>query len=395
MGLTALLMLVVSAPGSTAKAILVGNLDQIQVGTGGTATIGYGLDNVIVRYQEFKPTFDNIIRIELDFYKTGSPGGTVTVEIKDKTGSTSLGSVVFSEAGILNGWNSVDFASTINVTPGTIYRIYVYTTGATINISNYISWWGNGSGTSTYSCSPVDCQTDKYGINPDFDYRFKTWGDPAIFSDGFESGNLSAWSGKVGARISDPSFGTEALCKLCVRMKGALAGSYSLKVRIPDKKPHFLKDSSPIWVKTYTGSFIIKVGKTLQMDHLNKFTVFQGRQGKKVPFLLQVRKKGTIFQIRALVRKDGGGYLKTSWALLPKAATKVTVGWGASSGAGANNGFVVVFLNDIMAGTVYYVDNDQHVVNYIRLGVTAPIKALYNISGAFKLDDFISTVFVD
>ncbi|MDH5607709.1 MAG: hypothetical protein OEY93_12580, partial [Anaerolineae bacterium] len=137
-------------------------------------------------------------------------------------------------------------------------------------------------------------------------------------------------------------------------------------------------------------SFQIKVGNTLKMEHLNKFTVFQGKQGKKSPFLVQIRKKGTQFQIRGLIRTDGGTFQKTVWTELPRESTKVDVKWEAASFAGANDGLLEISINDFAVGFIYNVDNDSLHVKFVRLGITAPIKARYNIYGTFKLDAFFS-----
>jgi len=390
--LSLVLVLVISPAPQTAKAILVATQDITQDANGGVANYGYGFVPFAPTpiWQEFKPTFDNILAVGIHFYKLGSPGGTVTIEIKDDTGTTSLGSKTYNEADIPNDWKIIVFDSAIPVIPGTIYRIYFSIAGGTYDTDNRFSWWGNDSGTSTYSCSPVDCEHTFYGSNSDFDFRFRTYGNPAIFSDGFESGDMSAWSTTKGTSVSSAGFGVNTLCKLCVTTTGPLIESYSLKVRIPDKKPHYIQDNTPTWVKNYHTYFYIKPGKTLKMDKLNKFTVFQAKQGKKTPFFLQIRKKGTQFQLRGLVRTDAGTNLKTAWTLLPKASTKVDVKWEAASWPGADDGFLYISINDIPKVSKFSVDNDTLFIKFVRLGITAPINGAYNIFGSFKLDAFFS-----
>lgn len=206
-----------------------------------------------------------------------------------------------------------------------------------------------------------------------------------IFADGFESGNLTAWSSSKGADLQ-----IEAVCKLCLTTKGPLHGDTSLKVRVPNKKPHYLQDNDPNFETRYSARFLIKLGKTLKMNNLNKFKLFMGKNGKQTPFFLQVRKKGTKFQIRAAARVDSGKTLKTKWTAMPKKAITVEVDWKAAESTIKHNGYVKLYINGKLKKKKGGLNNDKQKVDLVRLGVTARIKSAFNISGSFKLDHFES-----
>ncbi|MEK6221023.1 MAG: hypothetical protein N2D54_02120, partial [Chloroflexota bacterium] len=205
----------------------------------------------------------------------------------------------------------------------------------------------------------------------------------AIFFDGFELGNKAAWTDVV---IGGAEIDSEAICKLCVTKKGAIHGKYSLKVNIQDRKVRFIKDAQPSGENKYHASFRIKLGSTLKMDNLNQFKVLKALSGSKVPFSLDIRRKGTTFQIRGNVRKNNGDDFVTTWVFLPKGVTSVEVEWYSSGGGGIFKLFINGKLKRFKGG----LHTDTFAVTAVQLGVTSKIKAAHNISGSFKLDSFHS-----
>lgn len=227
------------------------------------------------------------------------------------------------------------------------------------------------------------------------------WGyDPSgtagdIFADGFESGDITVWSSSRGASLNFEAddYRDQAICKLCVVSKGSLVDSKSLKVKIPNKKPHYLIDNSPASESRYRARFHIKLGKSLKMNSLNKFKLFVGKMGTKTPFQLEVRRKGTKFQIRAFIKTDGAKTFKTKWTPLPKKATVVEIDWKAAETTTSNDGYIKLYINDALKREKLGLNNDTLAVDEVRLGIVARIKAAYNISGSFKLDAFDSNQF--
>ncbi|MEK6220658.1 MAG: hypothetical protein N2D54_00225 [Chloroflexota bacterium] len=213
------------------------------------------------------------------------------------------------------------------------------------------------------------------------------WDFPTgIFTDGFESGNLGAWSNNVN---KTGEISVEALCKLCVQKAGALLDTYSLKVKLLNNQPHYVVDATPAGVSDYYARFYIKVAG-LNMANLNKFRVFEGRKGSKAPFYLEIRKKGTGFQIRGAALKDGGGFAFTNWTKLPKSKTPVSVDWRPASSNGADNGYIKLFINGKVKVKKLGLDNDTLEIFNVRLGITKSIKPAYTMSGFFLLDHFDS-----
>ena len=206
-----------------------------------------------------------------------------------------------------------------------------------------------------------------------------------IFTDGFESGDRSAWSSSVGATAFDNDFSAAAVCKLCVNKLGSLVDQYSLVVQVPDKLPHYVVDTTPSLQTTFNTRFQIKV-KALSMAHLNKIRVFQARKGTKQVFFVEIRKNGTSFQIRTTARKNDGTYTSTGWFLLPKKSSTIEINWAAGAGTGSIN----LYINGILKENKTGISNDTLSVETIHLGTTKPLNPAYVITGSYKLDAFAS-----
>jgi len=380
MGLFSLLAAV-----NIAQAGLVESVDQAQE----ASDWNWVFDDDEIATQEFAPSLDTLTSVEVVLLKTGSPLGYTYVEIKDMA-DNSLGlQRILSDSVVFGAWHKFTFNTPIVVDPGVKYKFFVYTDTPKITGGGdaYLSF--PGLQVSDYDCGVLNCVSNHVGIFPDHDYRFRTYGyDAQIFTDGFESGNLSAWSSIKGAVTAD---GYEALaCQLCVGTTGALIDSYSLKVRVPNNNAHFVQDDTPNAETEYHARFKIKRGKTLKMGNLNNFKLMLAKNGTQTPFFLQVRRKGLKFQIRGVAKEDHNFIKKTAWTILPKTAAWVEIGWAAASAPGANDGFLKLYVNDLLKTEKLGLDNDTFAVELVRLGVAAKFKPTFTISGAFKLDGFSS-----
>lgn len=141
-------------------------LDQSQIGE----NYGFWFDDDVIRWQEFIPELDNVTSVELFIYKFGHPGNII-VEIRTTDGTTlAQQTIVEAEAPAL-GWARAKFTPPVSVSPGTKYRIHIYTDTDSPSPADRYVWRGNE--TSTYC--PI-CDTDVSGSWPSYDYAFKTYG---------------------------------------------------------------------------------------------------------------------------------------------------------------------------------------------------------------------------
>jgi len=141
-------------------------IDQSQSGIGW----GFWFDDTEIRWQEFIPTLNNLTAIEINITRYG-PAGNVIVEIRSLD-DTVLGQETILEADLTSsGWYKIKFSPIIDLTPGTKYRIYVYSDQDSPTPSNRYAWRGNAN--SPYN--PV-CENSVSGSWPDYDFCFKTYG---------------------------------------------------------------------------------------------------------------------------------------------------------------------------------------------------------------------------
>jgi len=141
-------------------------LDQFQTG----ANYGFWFEDDVIRWQEFIPGLDDVTSIEVFIDKRGNPGNMI-VEIRT-TDETTLAQKTIVEAEAPSyGWARAEFSAPVSVSPGTKYRIYVYSDTDSPSPDDRYFWRGNTA--STYCPT---CDTDVSGGWPDYDYAFKTYG---------------------------------------------------------------------------------------------------------------------------------------------------------------------------------------------------------------------------
>jgi hypothetical protein len=132
---------------------------------------GFLLGDDPIRWQEFIPSLDNVGAIELIVRKDRTPGD-ILVEVRTVGGSV-LGQSMILEADVpaLSGWVTADFTPPVLLSPGTKYRIHVYTDEPPPSPDDKYFWRGD---TSSGYCPT--CDTDVSSGWPDYRYAFKTHG---------------------------------------------------------------------------------------------------------------------------------------------------------------------------------------------------------------------------
>ncbi|MEK6221334.1 MAG: hypothetical protein N2D54_03715 [Chloroflexota bacterium] len=99
---------------------------------------------------------------------------------------------------------------------------------------------------------------------------------------------------------------------------------------------------------------------------------------------MTVKKNSGKYWIRGSVRLADDSYKNTLWTVLPKTTKSVEIDYKA----GAGNGFLKLYINDVLKVKKLNVDNFTLNVKAVRLGVTKKIKPAHTVSGAFFLDQF-------
>jgi hypothetical protein len=198
-----------------------------------------------------------------------------------------------------------------------------------------------------------------------------------IFADGFESGNLSAWSSSTtdGGNLS-------------VSTSAALVGARGLQALINDNNALYLVDDRPVAEARYRARFYFDPN-TITMASGDTHLIFSGRNAAATTVLrIEFRLSGGAYQLRSLILDDATTFTSSGWFTISDAPHPVEIDWRASSGPGANNGGLTFWIDGAQKANVTGIDNDTRRVDTVRLGPSADIDT--GTRGTEYLDAFES-----
>jgi hypothetical protein len=102
---------------------------------------------------------------------------------------------------------------------------------------------------------------------------------------------------------------------------------------------------------------------------------------------LWYRSANSTWNIYATVRDDAGTYLNTSYYCAVSAGEHyIEIDWKASSAAGANNGFLSLYLDGTLKETISNVDNDTRLARELQFGALSILSA---DRGVYYLDEIV------
>jgi subtilisin family serine protease len=203
--------------------------------------------------------------------------------------------------------------------------------------------------------------------------------DP-IFANGFESGNLSAWS-------SSATGGGD----LSATPAAALIGTYGMQAVINDNTSLYVSDTTPANESRYRARFYFNP-RSIQMASGDVHTLLLGRtsSGGSV-FTIQLNNNtGTTsgYRIRTQVYNDGGSNTNGTYFGLSNATHFLEIDWQAATAAGANNGYISLWIDGVQVYTSPGIDNDGRRVEEVRLGAVTGLDT--GTRGTYYLDAFES-----
>ena len=211
------------------------------------------------------------------------------------------------------------------------------------------TWTGTATGIATLTHTPTPSPTP--GVSD------------LIFADGFESGNLTAWSSNLvdgGDLSTSPS--------------AALVGSQGLQAVIDDNNPLVVIDESPSLETRYRVRFYFDPN-SIPMAIGNAHSILLGSSGGgTVQHLqLELRFQATGYELRALLQNDAKVWISTSWIPLSDAPHTLELDWRAATAAGANNGGLTFWIDDVQQANLTGVDNDTRRIDQARLGAASGV----------------------
>jgi hypothetical protein len=215
------------------------------------------------------------------------------------------------------------------------------------------------TGTPTNTSTPSATSTPSNTPTPSFTPTPVV--DP-IFADGFESGDLSAWTSSA-TDLGDLSVTTSA----------ALVESNGLQAVIDDNNAIYVADDSPNAETRYRARFYFDPN-TIVMAGNGDYYIFYGYTGASTQVLrIKFRYSGTSYQLQAGLRNDSGSWINTAWFNITDAPHFMEIDWRAATSISANNGGLTFWIDNAQLADLTGVDNDTRRIDHIRLGALSGI----------------------
>ena len=197
-----------------------------------------------------------------------------------------------------------------------------------------------------------------------------------IFSDGFESGNLSAWSGSV-TNAGD----------LNVNAGAVLNGIYGLQAVIDDNNTIYVTDDSPNAEAHYRARFYFDPNSITMASNDAHYLFYGYTSTSTLVLRIELRFSKGSYQLRSALRNDSNSWTSSSWFSISDAPHFIEIDWRASTASGANNGALTFWIDggNPRAGLTG-IDNDTRRIDRIQWGAVSGIDS--GTRGAYFFDAF-------
>ena len=193
-----------------------------------------------------------------------------------------------------------------------------------------------------------------------------TQGGDLIFADGFESGDLSAWSSSVtdGGDLSASS-------------AAALVGNYGMQALIDDNNNIYVRDDSPNAEARYRARFYFDPN-SISMAAGDVHSIFRGYTGSMTTIAIEFGFISGSYQVRAYYFNDdiaryGAWIFFSDWFVLSDAPHPIELDWRAATAPGADDGSLTVWIDGSQQAHLSGIDSDTRVIDYVQLGAVAGV----------------------
>jgi hypothetical protein len=198
-----------------------------------------------------------------------------------------------------------------------------------------------------------------------------------IFSNGFDAGNLSAWSSSAigGGDLS-------------ANAAAAMSGAFGMRAVINDNTSIYVVDNTPAAETRYRTRFYFDPN-SITMTNGNTHYIFYGYSGTStIVSRIEFRRSSSVYQVRAQISNDGSTFTSSSFTTITDAPHYIEIDWRASTAPGANNGSLTFWVDGVQTGNITGIDNDTRRIDSIRLGAVAGIDS--GTRGTYYFDTFES-----
>ena len=183
-----------------------------------------------------------------------------------------------------------------------------------------------------------------------------------IFEDGFDSGDLSRWT-------SATTDGGDLSTSGAAAMAGTSTGMQAL---VDDTNSLFVQDDSPNAETRYRVRFYFDPNgfDPGEADsHFRTRILIAFDQAALRAITLVLKRQVGAYTVETRVKRNDGTRADTGFFPITDAPHFLEFDWQRSTGPGASNGTLEFFIDDVSVATLTGIDNDQSVIESVRMGV--------------------------
>ena len=195
-----------------------------------------------------------------------------------------------------------------------------------------------------------------------------------IFSDNFEAGNTSSWTGNSNDNGD-----------LAVNAASALVGVNGLQAIVDDANSIYVADDRPSIEPRLRARFHFNPN-SITMGSGEAFNIFNGFTTTNIAVMrVEFGRSSGPYVIRGSVLNDAGSWVSTTWFTLTDAPHSIEIDWQAAT-SGSNNGGITVWIDGTQQLSLNGVDNDTRRIDRVRLGAVTGVDGGTN--GTIFLDAY-------
>ena len=186
-----------------------------------------------------------------------------------------------------------------------------------------------------------------------------------VFRNGFESGNLGAWS------VSSATDGGDLSVSPSAAMDATTQG---LSALVDDTNSLYAQDDSPAGQTRYRGRFYIDPngfdpGEAQSHFRIRVFIAFDNVSQRTITFVL--KRQAGVFSVMGRVRRTDGTRADTGFFDITDGPHYVEFDWKRASSPGALDGAFQIWIDGVPTSSLNGIDNGSATVEFARLGTIA------------------------
>jgi hypothetical protein len=141
-----------------------------------------------------------------------------------------------------------------------------------------------------------------------------------------------------------------------------------MQALIDDNNTIYVTDDSPNAEPRYRARFYFDPN-SIPMASGDAHYIFKGFVGTATEvFKMEFRQSAGTYQIRVSIADDGSTFIHSGFFTISDAPHVIEIDWRAATAAGANNGGLTLWIDNVQQANLTGVDNDTRRVDRARLG---------------------------